>query len=165
MGLAITINFARQWLVRDQVRLAVKLQLADRERFREELVPNVYFPMSVETKQRTLRFAFFFFFWYGGLGWFFFCFLLFLLQATVWALCSTASVGVPNVMVEQLQASLCFKTRVQWGSSSPGTPGAISQLSFLGKGMGFCCATLPGAGGQAAGAGVSQELSGSGARP
>lgn len=45
---------------------------------------------------------------------------------------------------KQLQAALCFKGRVQWGSFSPGTPGAVSQQFFLGKGMGFCCATLPG---------------------
>ncbi|KAF2975917.1 hypothetical protein EK904_008974 [Melospiza melodia maxima] len=44
-------------------------------------------------------------------------------------------------------------------------PGAVPAAP-PGQGMGFCCATLPGAvAGQAAGAGVSQELSGTGAGP
>lgn len=74
--------------------------------------------MSVETKQIMLGFAFFFFFfcmafWGFFVSFFSFCKPLFgpfmALQQLLFLM----------LLVEQLQAALCFKKRIQQGSSSP----------------------------------------------
>lgn len=87
------------------------------------------------------------------------CFFLFLLQATLWAPRSTGAADVTGGAAFGTSSCQQPQEKGPEGSSSPGTPGAVSQQFFLGQGMDFCCATLPG-GGQAAGAGVSQELFG-----
>lgn len=126
--------------------------------------------MSVETKWRMLGFAFFLFLiWY--FGGFFVSFFSFykpvsgpLQHCSSW--CSWCY-WWSSFWHKQLPVALCFR-KGHSRTPQPWCTRGCSQQLLLGKGMGFCCATLPGAvavGGQAAGAGVSQELSGTGAGP
>lgn len=132
--------------------------------------------MSVETKQRMLGFAFFFSFFSYVLGYFCCCCcsLLFLLQATFCAPGSTAAAGVSDVTGgAAFGTSSCQQPCVSRKGHSRAPPALHTRGCFPavlpGEGDGvFWGATLRGGvavGGQAAGDGVSQELSGTGARP
>lgn len=97
--------------------------------------------------------------------WGFFCFLLFLLQACFWALAALQQLVFLMLLVGQLLAQAAASSSVFQKRAQQGSRGSSQQL-LLGRGWGFAvphCAVA--VGGQAAGAGVSQELSGTGAKP